>query len=125
MNFTMRSYSGEITAKQEKTIKAIVDSIKYDTPPVEIPAGNETEAFVYTDVDTNTKFTVPANWHEEELSKEREFIDVKFVSSKEEGMSIMYGSVDMWGMMTEEEKKALVERISARVKELGRDIKVC
>ena len=27
--------------------------------------------------------------------------------------------------MTEEEKKALVERISARVKELGRDIKVC
>lgn len=104
MNFTMRSYSGEITAKQEKTIKTIVDSVKYDTPPVEIPVGAETEAFVYTDVDTNTKFTVPANWYEKELSKDREFIDVKFVSSKEEGMSIMYGSTDLWGMLTPEEK---------------------
>lgn len=105
MNFTMRSYSGEITAKQEKIIKTIVDSVKYDTPPVEIPAGAETEAFVYTDVETNTKFTVPANWYEKELSKEREFIDVKFVSSKEEGMSIMYGSTDLWEMLTPEEQK--------------------
>ena len=104
MNFTMRSYSGEITTKQENTIKTIVDSVKYDTPPVEIPTGDETEAFVYTDVDTNTKFTVPANWYEKELSKEREFIDVKFVSSKEEGMSIMYGSTDLWGMLTPEER---------------------
>lgn len=105
MNFTMRSYSGEITTKQEKTIKTIVDSVKYDTPPVEISAGAETEAFVYTDVDMNTKFTVPANWYEKELSKEREFIDAKFVSSKEEGMSIMYGSTDLWGMLTPEEQK--------------------
>ena len=104
MNFTMRSYSGKITSKQERTIKTIVDSVKYDTPPVEIPAGDETEAFVYTDVDTNTKFTVPANWYEKELFKEREFIDVKFVSSKEEGMSIMYGSTDLWGMLTPEER---------------------
>ncbi len=105
MNFTMRSYSGEITTKQENTIKTIVDSVKYDTPPVEISAGAETETFVYTDVDTNTKFIVPANWYEKELSKEREFIDVKFVSSKEEGMSIMYGSTDLWGMLTPEEQK--------------------
>lgn len=104
MNFTMRSYFGEITTKQEKTIKTIVDSVKYDTPPVEIPAGAETEAFVYTDVKTNTKFTVPANWYEKELFKEREFIDVKFVSSKEEGMSIMYGSTDLWEMLTPEEQ---------------------
>ncbi len=105
MNFTMRSYSGVITTRQEQTIKTIVDSVKYDTPPVEIPVGAETEAFVYTDIDTNTKFTVPANWYEKELFKEREFIDVKFVSSKEEGMSIMYGSTDLWGMFTPEEKK--------------------
>ncbi len=105
MNFTMRSYSGEITTKQEKTIKTIVDSVKYDTPSVENPVGAETEAFVYTDIDTNTKFTVPANWYEKELLKEHEFIDVKFVSSKEEGMSIMYGSTDLWGMLTPEEQK--------------------
>lgn len=107
MNFTMRSYSGEITTKQEQTIKTIVDSVKYDTPPIEVPAGAETEAFVYTDIDTNTKFTVPANWYEKELSKEREFIDVKFLSSKEEGMSIMYGSTDLWGTLTAEEQRGI------------------
>ena len=104
MNFTMRSYSGELSKKQEETITNIVDSIKYDTPPVSPPAVPETDAFVYTDIDTNTEFTVPANWYEEELSKEREFIDVKFMSAKEEGMTIIYGSTDAWEMMTEEER---------------------
>ncbi len=105
MNFTIRSYSGEITTKQEQTIKTIVDSVKYDTPPIEATVGTQTDAFVYTDVKTNTKFTVPANWYEKELSKEREFIDVKFVSSKEEGMIIIYGSTDLWGMLPPEEQK--------------------
>lgn len=107
MNFTMRSYSGKISTSQEQTIKTIVDSIRYDTPPIEAPVGTQTNAFVYTDVDTNTKFTVPANWYEEELSKEREFIDVKFVSSEEEGMSIIYGSTDLLGMLTPEEQKGI------------------
>lgn len=107
MNFTMRSYSGEITPSQEHTIKTIVDSVKYNTPPIEAPVVTQTNAFVYTDVDTNTKFTVPANWYEKELSKEREFIDVNFVSSEEEGMSIMYGSTDLWGMLTPEEQKGI------------------
>jgi len=104
MNFTIRSYSGELSQKQEETITSIVDSIKYDTPPVSAATVPETDSFVYTDVDTNTKFTVPANWYEKELSKEREFIDVKFMSAQEEGMSIIYGSTDVWGMMTEEER---------------------
>ena len=104
INFTIRSYSGGITSTQEQAIKNIVDTIKFDTPPVEIPSGVETEAFIYTDTKTNTKFTVPANWYEKELFKERDAIDVKFVSSKEEDMTIMYGSIDFWAMLTEEEK---------------------
>lgn len=108
INFTMRSYSGRITSTQEQAIKNIVDTIKFDTPPVETPSGVETEAFIYTDTKTNTKFTVPANWYEKELSKEREFIDVKFVSSKEDGMNILYGSTDLWGMLTPEEQKGNV-----------------
>lgn len=104
MNFTIRSYSGKITQKQEETIKSIVDSIKYDTDPVFAPTVPDTDAFVYTDTDTNTKFTVPANWYEKELSKKRQYIDVKFASAKEEGLTIMYGSTDVWGMMTEDER---------------------
>ena len=108
MNFTIRSYSGELTQKQEEAIQSIVDSIKFDTAPIsfsDVSDVIETEAFVYTDIDTNTKFTVPANWYEKELSKEREFLDVKFMSAKEDGMSIIYGSTDIWEIMTEEERK--------------------
>ena len=104
INFTMRSYSGELSQKQEETITNIVDSIKYDTEPIAAPSVPDTDAFEYTDTDTTTKFTVPANWHKKELSEGREYIDVKFASGKEEGLLIMYGSTDLWGMLTEEEK---------------------
>ena len=40
-------------------------------------------------------FTVPANWVEEPMFKEREFIDVKFVSNLEEGLAIIFASEDM------------------------------
>ncbi len=107
MNFTMRSYSGEITTDQEQSIKSIVDSVRYDTPPIEASAETQTDTFIYTDVDTNTRFTVPANWYEKEFFEEREFIDVKFVSSEEAGLTIIYGSTDLWGMLTPEEQKGL------------------
>lgn len=105
MNFTMRSYSEALSQNQEDTIKSIVDSIVYNTAPISAPSVTETDAFVYTDTETNTKFTVPANWHKEELFKDREYIDVKFASGKEEGLLIMYGSTDLWRMLTPEEQK--------------------
>ena len=54
----------------------------------------------YTDLETKVKFTVPANWTAKSLSKDREYIDVKFVSSQAEGMSILYGSTDIWSKMS-------------------------
>ena len=104
INVTIRSYSGAISQTQENTIKGVVDSIVFDTAPVAAPSVPETGSFVYTDIETNTTFTVPANWYEKELFKDREYIDVKFVSGKEEGLSIMYGSTDLWGEMTASEK---------------------
>ena len=59
---------------------------------------------IYTDSETNVKFTVPANWTKKSLSKDREYIDVKFVSTKNEGMSILYGSVDVWSEMSPSDK---------------------
>ena len=58
----------------------------------------------YIDPETNVKFTVPANWTEKALSKDREYIDVKFVSSEAEGMSILYGSTDVWSKMSSSDK---------------------
>ncbi len=58
----------------------------------------------YTDLETKVKFTVPANWTQKALSKDREYIDVKFVSSEAEGMSILYGSTDIWSKMPASER---------------------
>lgn len=107
INFTLRSYSGGISQDQEDTIESIVDSIVFNTDPVAAPTMPETDPFVYTDPDTNTKFTVPANWYEDTLNEDREYIDVKFASGKEEGLVIMYGSTDLWSSMSDSEKAGL------------------
>lgn len=100
MNFTMRSYTGSLSPQQEKTIQVIVDSIKYHTAPLLPDTGEDTDAFVYTDTESGVKFTVPANWKQEAFTKDREYIDVKFVSTKEAGCYIIYGSTDVWGQLS-------------------------
>lgn len=100
MNFTMRSYEGSLSSRQENAIKSIVDSIEYDNAPPVVEEGEDTDAFVYKDSEGGVTFTVPANWKQEEFFKDREFIDVKFASTKEDGCVMIYGSTDMWGQMS-------------------------
>lgn len=63
-----------------------------------------TEAFVYKDKFTGVEFSVPANWTQEALSQEREFLDVKFTSDKDAGASIFYGSTDIWAQMSSSDR---------------------
>lgn len=100
MNFTMRSYEGSLSSRQENAIKSIVDSIKYDNAPPVAEEGEDTDAFTYKDSEGGVTFTVPANWKQEAFTKDREFIDVKFASTKESGCVMIYGSTDMWGQMS-------------------------
>lgn len=81
INFTMRSYEGSLSSRQETAIKTIVDSIKYDKAPPVADQGEDTNSFIHSDSDSGVTFTVPTNWKQEELTKDREFIDVKFVST--------------------------------------------
>lgn len=104
MNFTMRSYEGSLSSRQETTIKTIVDSIKYDKAPPVAEQGEDTNSFLHTDTDSGVTFTVPANWKQEAFTKDREFIDVKFVSTKEDGCTMIYGSTDMWSQMSASDK---------------------
>ncbi len=104
MNFTMWSYEGRLTLRQESTIKKVVDSIKYDKAPPIQEEGEGTNQFTYTDKDSGVTFVVPANWQQKEFSKDREFIDVKFASTKEDGCGIIYGSTDMWASMSASDK---------------------
>jgi hypothetical protein len=101
----MQSYSGQITPSKETALKTIVDSVVFDTAPRTKETDlSPTNAFTYTDLKTQTSFTVPANWTETPLSEEREFIDVKFTSLEEDGMTILYGSSDIWSEMTASER---------------------
>ncbi len=104
MNFTLRSYKGYITSTQENTIKSVVDSIKFETEPLKAEPGEDTSAFVYADADSGLSFTVPANWKQKEMSKERNYIDAKFVQTKEDGNIIIYSSLDMWNEMPASER---------------------
>lgn len=65
------------------------------------------EPFLYKDNDTGVEFSVPANWTQEALSKEREFLDVKFTSDRDAGKSILYGSTDLWAELSSSERDGL------------------
>lgn len=95
INITLQSYSGKIDSSKEAILKKIVDTVHFDTEPQFNPPPAKTEAFTYTDPTSGMVFTVPANWVEEPMFKEREFIDVKFVSNLEEGLAIIFASEDM------------------------------
>lgn len=100
MNFTMRSSEGQISARQESVMQTMVDSIVYDNAPPVVEAGEDTNSFIYTDVDSGVMFTVPANWEQKEFYEEREVLDAKFVSTKEDGCTMIYGSTDMWSQLS-------------------------
>ena len=104
INFTMRSYQGSISSRQENTIKAVVNSIKFKNSPPVAQESKNTPSFVHNDYDSGVTFTVPANWEQQDLTKDREYIDVKFASTKEAGCTIIYGSTDMWSEMSSYEK---------------------
>lgn len=107
INVTMQSYSGKIDSSKESILKSIVDTVHFDKEPLLPESGPDTQSFVYKDKDSGMEFTVPANWTQKELSKEREYLDVMFASNKEPGLSILYGSTDMWTQMSSSEKKGL------------------
>lgn len=98
-NFTIRSYTGDLTAKQENVIQAIVDSVIFDKAPSGVEPSITADTFVYTNNETGVTFTVPANWQQEDLSKEREILSVKFVSTEDIGCNILFGYVDVWAQM--------------------------
>ena len=110
INVTMQSYSGKINSDKETILKSIVSTVHFDKGPqmVESPTDtDDSEAFLYTDKDTGSTFTVPANWTQESLSAERAFLDIMFTSNKEPGLNILYGSTDMWSEIPSGMKKGV------------------
>lgn len=61
------------------------------------------ETWLYTDPKTQVTFSVPANWKQEEMSQERQYLDAKFVCV-EGGSVLIYGSVDLWEKLPAQDK---------------------
>lgn len=104
INITMHSYAGEITQTEETALKKMVDSADFRNAKLFSEMTTTTESFEYTDPETGLSFTIPANWRQEELSKEGEALDAMFESVQEEGLMILYGSTDAWELLTESER---------------------
>ena len=111
---TMASYAGQISASHESALQSAIESIQFDTSKntANTPEPKQTQAaqpseIIYIDQKTGLKFTVPAGWKEEPLSKKRETIDVKFVSEGAAFAEIMYGSIDMWSSIPEADKAGM------------------
>lgn len=107
ISITMSSYSGAIDAEKEAILASILDTVHFDQEPLRRETPPDTAAFLFRDEDTGCEFTVPANWTQKPLSQERETIDVKFASSREPGLCILYGSTDIWSEMPLSEKIGL------------------
>lgn len=104
MNFTMRSYDRPISGSQERTIQNVVDSVDlHFYVPTKTPVA-ETPAFVHTDPDTGTTFTVPANWSVQPFSKERDILDIQFSCAEDPALMISYASYDLWSELSFFEK---------------------
>lgn len=106
-NFTMQSFSGKISSSQEKDLQSFVDNAVFGADATATSTTAPSSSFVYTDQKTGLKFTVPAGWKEEPLSKKRNTIDVKFVSETDIFAHIFYGSIDMWESIPESERSGL------------------
>ena len=105
INITLQSFSGKIDASKENIVKSIVDSVFFDKAPQNLPSSIETAAFVYSDTDAECEFTVPANWSKGDFIKDRDILEAKFTSNKDAGCSILYGGIDYWIQLPENEKR--------------------
>jgi len=101
VNITLHSYNGEPTEDTAAELEEVVKSARFGANPVAAPEAEQTPSFVYTDKETGVSFTVPANWKETPLSKEREVLKTKFSSAEEGGLSMMYGYIDFYPVFQE------------------------
>ena len=103
ISVTLHSYDGHVSDQDKRQARTIIDSIVFDFSPVTPEPAKKTDSFLYTDTETKTNFTVPANWEQGELTKPRNTIDVKFESTDGEAF-VLYGSTDFWSQLTASER---------------------
>lgn len=105
VSITMQSNSGAIDQSKEAVLNGIVDSTKFVSVPLDLSDYSKTENCLYKDNNTGVEFTLPENWVESELLKERKYIDVKFTYNSDPEICILYGSFNFMDEIPENERK--------------------
>ena len=96
---TLISYGEPILVSDEAKIEGIVGSIVFDATSPAVPRFTPTAAYQYTDAETKTTFTVPANWTENQLDgadEPEDYTQVIFKSLEDSGVHIAYTCIDVW-----------------------------
>ena len=108
VNITFWPADHEISENDESILRSVVDTVKFSSHETETK--RETPSILYTSPQTSISFTVPQNWQQEELSKEREILEAKFSAVNDGGNMIMYGCEDIWAAMPASEKVGLTRQ---------------
>lgn len=93
MNFTMHGAGQELGEDQKAAMNALMSGLEFYA---------EAEPFTYTDDENGLTFTVPAGWEEREAP---EGLKLLLASQEEGGQTISYGSMDLYGQLTDADKK--------------------
>lgn len=92
----LNSLTGEIDPRQEAFLEAVVESIRYETPPLLRKTIQQTPSFVYNDPMSLLSFTVPENWVSTDIKGESSGFTEKFVSAENKTAVILYGCHDAY-----------------------------
>ncbi len=109
MNFVIYSYAGEVTDEQEEKLHTIVKSLNFADYYEKPKPSEKNPSFVYTDSKTGATFTIPDAWEKDDIPFD-EFIDLSFFSQKNDTFSMLFSSLDVWEMMSAEDKIGLEEK---------------
>lgn len=96
INFRLFSYSGAISSNHETIMQRMIDRLDFGNTPQPTTFIPATSGYVYNDPESNAFFSVPNNWTEKPLTKQREVIDAKFASYDDPGIVFLFSCTDLW-----------------------------
>ncbi len=98
--FSVKAYDCEFSEDILVAFDSMINNLTFDSEPLLEELWEKTEPFVYTSEYSGISFKVPADYKLDEMSKKDfgygEMEGVSFVSTHDEGIAIIYSSMDLY-----------------------------
>ena len=101
---SLRSYTGSIDNHQESIITSVVNSVRLGVN--EISSSQK----YYHDKKSDLYFAIPENWNEDTATPKGEGIDAILITDKKKGLSIHFGSMDVWENLSASERIGITRK---------------